>query len=121
MTKILVIDDDALVRDLIAHILEIAGYLPVLASNGREGIARFKSDEPALVITDILMPEKEGIETILDIRRLRQDVKIIAISGGGVSGAVEFLDMAAKLGASAAIAKPFKPAALISMVAQLLG
>jgi len=117
LRKILVIEDDIVVRDVIAATLRSQGYVPIAADNGRQGIASFKSEEPALVITDILMPEKEGIETILELRRLRPEAKILAISGGRK----DFLDMAARLGASAVLTKPFRPAELLDTVARLLG
>ena len=121
MTKILIIEDDSLIRELVENILRQAGYVPIVAKDGLEGIARFKAEAPALVITDIIMPEKEGIETIIEIRRLSREVKIIAISGGGWGGGgSEFLEMAEKLGASAALAKPFRPAELVDTVARLL-
>jgi CheY-like chemotaxis protein len=116
-TKILVIEDNIVVRQVVADALVSAGYSPVLASNGREGLDLFMQEGPALVITDILMPEVEGIETILRLRRLQPDLKIIAVSGGER----DYLGMAAKLGACAALAKPFRPAELLGIVAECLG
>jgi CheY-like chemotaxis protein len=121
MARILIIDDDPNLRRLLARILQSDGHEVIEASNGTDGLARFAAAPPALVITDILMPEKEGIETIRDLRRLAPAVPIIAISGGGVSQkSMKFLDMAAKLGATAALAKPFRPPKLLETVARLL-
>ena len=119
-TKVLVIEDDVDVLETLARILAIAGYEPLLAADGREGIAVFEGQDPALVITDLFMPEREGIETIIEMRRLRADAKIIAISGGGQMGAMEYLEMAEKLGASAVMPKPFEADDLVDAVARLL-
>jgi two-component system chemotaxis response regulator CheY len=99
MTKILVIDDDAIVRMTVEHILRDAGYEVLTAENGLRGMAVFCSQQPDLVITDILMPEQEGIQTIAEMRKAKPDAKIIAISGGGHGGKVDFLSMARALGA----------------------
>jgi two-component system, chemotaxis family, chemotaxis protein CheY len=109
MATILVIDDDALVRRTIARMLRCWGYEVIVAEDGCRGVELFRSAAPALVITDIIMPDKDGIETIRDIRALRPDVKIIAMSGGGRIGNLDFLNIAAKLGAAEIISKPFDP------------
>ena len=82
MKKILVIDDDASVRDTIVQILEGEGYAVISAEDGKRGFALFRSEHPDLVITDIIMPEREGIQTITDIRGVSPKAKVIAISGG---------------------------------------
>jgi DNA-binding response OmpR family regulator len=121
MARILIIDDDPQLRRLLTRILQSESHEVIEASNGADGIARFKAAPSALVITDILMPEKEGIETIRDLRRLAPAVPIIAISGGGASQkSMKFLDMAAKLGATVALAKPFRAPKLLETVARLL-
>ncbi len=120
MQKVLVIDDDSLVRDTIVRILERKGYQVLVACDGLRGLRMFRSEQPDLVITDIIMPEKEGLETIRDIRAECPDVKIIAISGGARIGNMDFLEMAGKLGASEIIPKPFDPSELISIVARCL-
>jgi CheY-like chemotaxis protein len=121
MPKILIIDDDQLVRNTIARILKRKGYELVLADDGRRGLELFQSERPDLVITDIIMPGKEGIETIREMRQINPDAKIIAISGGGRVGNVDFLTMAAKFGAREIVAKPFEPAELTDTVARCLG
>ena len=120
MTKILVIDDDMVVRETIIQILEDKGYEVISAEDGYRGLAAFRRDKPDLVITDIIMPEKEGIETIRDIRGEYPEAKIIAISGGGRIGNTDFLKIARQLGASDVIAKPFDPDDLIAHVEKCL-
>jgi DNA-binding NtrC family response regulator len=120
MTKILVIDDDVIVRETIIQILEDRGFQVVSAEDGRRGLAAFRSERPDLVITDIIMPEKEGIQTLTEIRRERPDAKVIAISGGGRIGNTDFLKIAQKLGAADVIAKPFDPDDFLSRVNRCL-
>jgi CheY-like chemotaxis protein len=120
MGKILVIDDDSLVRDTIVRILERKDHQVVVASDGRRGLRMYRSERPDLVITDIIMPEVEGIETIREIRREAPHAKIIAISGGSRIGNMDFLDLAAKLGASEVLPKPFDPVDLVNLVSRCL-
>jgi CheY-like chemotaxis protein len=120
---ILLIDDDAMVRVAISRVLETAGFAVAVAEDGRQGLKLLHSLEPRLVITDIIMPEKEGIETIIEMRAIRPDLKIIAISGGARFGNVtplNFLGVARSLGADDVIAKPFEPEELITKVRQQL-
>jgi two-component system chemotaxis response regulator CheY len=120
MTKILVIDDDALVRKTIVHLLEEAGYVVPSAEDGVRGMAMFRSEQPDLVITDIIMPEQEGIQTIAEMRKAKPDAKIIAISGGGRIGNTDFLKIARVLGAMDVISKPFDPDELLTIVRDCL-
>ena len=120
MTKVLVIDDDAIVCASIVHILEDDGYEVLSAQDGLRGMAMFRSEQPDLVITDIIMPEQEGIQTITEMRKARPDAKIIAISGSGSIGNIDFLRIAQHLGASDAIAKPFDPEDLLKRVKRCL-
>jgi DNA-binding response OmpR family regulator len=120
MTKILVVDDDGLVRTSIVRLLEEAGYQVVSADDGLRGMALFRSEQPDLVITDILMPEQEGIQTVTEMRKAKPDAKIIAISGGGRIGETDFLRIAQVLGAMAAIPKPFDPDELLALVKDCL-
>jgi CheY-like chemotaxis protein len=120
MKKILVIDDDAVVRDTIVQILEGEGYSVVSAEDGMRGVALFRSEHPDLVITDIIMPEREGIQTITEIRGLVPAAKVIAISGGGRIGNADFLQIARLLGAVDVISKPFDPDDFLSRVAYCL-
>ena len=108
MARILIIDDNAKVLDTYCKILESAGYEVVVATNGNEGIRTFKEEPLDLVITDIFMPEKEGLETIRELKRDFPDVKIIAISGGvNIEPEEEdYLKMAKQFGAMCTLAKP---------------
>ena len=120
MPKILVIDDDVMVRNTISKVLRHSGFEVIVAEDGVRGLASFRRDRPDLVITDIIMPEKEGIETIIEMRREHPETKIIAVSGGGRIGNADFLGMATSLGAAAVIVKPFLPEDLISKVKSCL-
>jgi DNA-binding response OmpR family regulator len=113
---ILVIDDDTLVRETIMNFLSTAGFKVDGAGDGTVGIAHYSAKQHDLVVTDILMPGKEGIETIMDLRRINPGVKIIAISGQGWSGPVSYLDMAKQLGADSALSKPFSKSELLQAV-----
>lgn len=117
---ILVIDDDKDIRLTLRRILATAGHDVHEAADGDSGLALCAEIAPALVITDILMPEKEGIETIRELKHAHPAVRIIAISGGGRSGIMDFLDMARQLGADAALQKPFRRAELLEVVERLL-
>jgi CheY-like chemotaxis protein len=118
---ILIIDDEPMIRHLAARILDRAGYRTISAANGIQGVASFRRERPALVITDLIMPEREGIETIRYIRRDGPDVPIVAISGGTLTGAADFLAMARELGATAILRKPFEPIELLLLVERCLG
>ena len=120
MPKILVIDDDALVRASIVLLLMDAGYQVSSAENGALGMAVFRSEQPDLIITDIIMPEQEGIQTITEIRKDKSDAKIIAISGGARVGHADFLKIALVLGAMATISKPFDQDELLTLVKDCL-
>ncbi|MFZ2955571.1 MAG: response regulator [Candidatus Ozemobacteraceae bacterium] len=113
MTQILVIDDDVQICRLIKQMLESEGFGVTVASNGQEGLESLSHQAVDLVITDIFMPEKEGLETITDLRRKFPEIKIIAVSGGGRSGSIEYLSMAQKLGAVKTLLKPFSKRELL--------
>ena len=120
MPKILLVDDDALVRDSLAIALESAGYEVVPAVNGDEGLKALASETFDLVVLDMLMPEREGIETIREIRQTGQLVPVLAISGGDKTGWSDFLRMASALGANDTLAKPFTASELLRRVERLL-
>lgn len=120
MSRILVIDDDEVVRDTLRLILAGAGHQVALAPDGKAGLEAFEALAPDLVITDILMPEKEGMETIGDLRRLAASLPIIVISGGGRIGNMDFLAAARHFGADRSFAKPFEPDEVLEAVSQLL-
>ena len=119
--KILVIDDDVQFRTMLVEMLERKQYTVFEASDGEEGLQIWLSQNPELVITDIIMPNKEGIETILELKRKNKDVKIIAISGGGRTNAKDNLRSAKLLGASLTLSKPFESSELIDAVQLLIG
>ncbi len=120
MKKILIVDDDDLIRDLIYEILEPQGYQILLAENGNRALEILDKEEIDLIVTDIIMPDKEGIETILDIKKRLPHAKIIAMSGGGQLEANSYLSMAKRLGVNATLTKPFTPVKLLSMVQEIL-
>jgi two-component system chemotaxis response regulator CheY len=120
MAKILLIEDDASARMTIVQLLEEAGHLVLWAVNGLQGVAVFRAWQPDLVITDIIMPDQEGIQTITEMRAAKPDAKIIAISGGGRIGNTDFLQIARQLGAMDVVAKPFDPDFLLAIVENCL-
>lgn len=120
MACILLIDDDHEVRAALKAILESVDHRVVEAPNGVVGLQTLKSEPVQLVITDILMPEKEGVETIIEMRKTRPSMPIIAISGGGAVRNLAFLGIAQKLGANRVLTKPVDAEALIQSVDDLL-
>jgi DNA-binding response OmpR family regulator len=116
MAKILIIDDDTTMRTLIGRMLSDGGHDVLEAPDGALGLELLQRDGPSLVITDLLMPGKEGFETIRDLKGRAPKVPIIAISGRGV----DYLSMARKLGADQTLAKPFKAGDLLAAVETLL-
>lgn len=119
--KVLIIDDDPLARYTLSKMLTGDGYDVVMAVDGESGFAAVVDENPAVVITDLIMPNKEGIETILRIRRERPDIRIIAISGGGRYGNADLLPLAQSVGADAVVAKPFEAGELLSPLRRLAG
>jgi CheY-like chemotaxis protein len=116
---ILLIDDEEAFRSVIKQVLLKAGYDVVEAANGVEAINRFNEKPADMIITDIIMPEKEGIETIIELKKEYPEVKLIAMSGGGWYGTDIDFDMAKKLGART-LDKPFKLRELLDVVGELL-
>lgn len=117
--KVLVIDDDPLVRFLVSKLLTSHGYDLATAEDGQQGFAHLTDKEPALVITDLIMPGQDGIETIHRLKQERPDIPIIAISGGGRICNIDMLPMARLMGADAIITKPFDPDELVALVQRL--
>ena len=120
MSSILVVDDDTQVLDVMSEMLKLEGHHVTLAENGKQAVEQVEAEDFDLVITDLIMPEKEGLETIADIRKLRGPVPIIAISGGGRIGPTDYLETARFIGADATLAKPFGRDELITAVSDLL-
>jgi DNA-binding NtrC family response regulator len=120
MKRIVVIDDDEQMRGFIEEVLTRAGYEVCAAASAREGLDNLKQKTADLIITDLIMPDKEGLETIMELRRLYAGVKIIAISGGGRSAPWVNLKTAAQLGASGTLAKPFSRQQILDEIDRLL-
>lgn len=118
--RILVIDDDEQMRILLRQVMEWAGHEVMVASNGREGMLKQRKQQADLVITDLIMPEQEGLETITSLRKEYPQVKIIAISGGGRIGPGAYLPAAQELGANRVFSKPFDVRELAATVKELL-
>lgn len=120
MARILVIDDEPLARYTIREVLESAGHSVVEAENGREGVDLYQFENFDLTITDILMPEKDGVQTIRELKSRRADGKIIAIAGGTIMRREGRLVLASKMGADSILAKPFSDEELMSSVNECL-
>ncbi|MDE3225128.1 MAG: response regulator [Nitrospirota bacterium] len=120
VARILVIDDEAAIRTMLRDMLESEGHAVVDAPDGAVAMKRWQEqcqDQPFdLIITDILMPEKDGLEVIREVRRLSPGTKVIAISGGSPQVHVRFLDIAGHLGAYRTIDKPFAMHTLLDAV-----
>lgn len=121
MASILIIEDDREVREYLESVLSRAGYEVMSATNGKDGVALFAGNPVDLVITDIIMPEKDGIETIIDLRRDRESLCVIAISGGGRAEPENYLHSARLLGADRTLRKPFTNQELLAAVRDLVG
>lgn len=120
MARILLVEDDDIVRQVLSRALTRAGHEVFEASHGREALERRREVAPDLIILDMIMPEKEGLETIRDLRRAGVKTPVIAISGGGKIMAVNYLSVARAFGAARVLAKPFGPAELLRDVDALL-
>ena len=120
MARILVVDDNTTLRMMMRETLEKAGHEVVEACNGVEGIERAHAESFDLVITDIIMPDKEGIETIIELRKSYPDLKIIAASAGGKVNAEEYLETAKAFGANLTLVKPFGRKDILQAVDKVL-
>jgi CheY-like chemotaxis protein len=120
MTRILVIDDEPYILLMLKKLLEKEGYEVDIAINGDEGIKMFSKYPADIIITDIVMPEKEGLETIREFKQINPDLKIIAISGGGRIDSNEYLDSARLFGAARVFRKPFRQREMVDAVQELL-
>ncbi|MEP7324754.1 MAG: response regulator [Gemmatimonadota bacterium] len=120
MSRILVIDDDSSVRQIVKTALELDKHEVVEAENGNEGLRRWREDRPDLVITDIMMPEKDGYETLFELLTMEPNVKVIAMTGGGWRDTLDRLWDAQLHGASRTIPKPFSLTEMRRIVAEVL-
>jgi CheY-like chemotaxis protein len=119
MPVVLLVDDHEHVREMLKTALIKHRYTVLEASNGKEAIARFKPAVVDLVITDILMPEEDGLKVIMALKELKPDIKIVAISGGGKAGPNNYLSLAKALGADMVVTKPFSVNELIRKIKEM--
>ncbi|MBG89635.1 MAG: response regulator [Verrucomicrobiales bacterium] len=119
MARVLIIDDEPQIRSLLKRFLTQAGYEVDQAADGLEGVKAMDDNPADLIVTDILMPKQEGLETIRQIREKHPDAKIIAMSGGSQLTAMDFLPIAEKFGASRVFHKPLDFTALVDAVKEL--
>lgn len=120
MKRILVVDDETQIRTMLTEILEQEGYEVHTAGNGEEGLDLAGKLAFDLVITDMIMPVKDGLKFIMELVRDQPDLKIIAISGGGAIKAERYLTMAGYLGDVATLEKPFKLEVLLELIRKRL-
>ncbi len=121
MKRILVVDDEYQVRKMLRQTLERSGFEVVEASDGKEALKHYHADTIDLVITDIIMPDKEGIETIIDLRKINPNVKIFAISGGGKVSPGDYLILAGRSGAMRTFTKPLDREEILVAIKEALG
>lgn len=121
MAHILVVDDDAQVREMLRQMLEDAGFEVTEAPDGKVAVSLYRKSPSDLVITDLIMPEQEGLETIQSLKGEFPDVKIIAMSGGGRLGPESYLKMAGAFGALHTFAKPVRRKELLEKIREILG
>jgi CheY-like chemotaxis protein len=121
MARILIVDDEPDILVILDRMLRRMDHETVLAANGKEAVRRLEESTVEVVITDLIMPEGEGIETIAAIRKRWPGIKIIAMSGGGRQSPAAYLAVAARLGADATLAKPFGRADLLEALRRVLG
>ena len=120
MATILVVEDEPVILRVVSELLRDSGHKVATAVNGKEAMKLARGAHFDLVITDLVMPEKEGIETIMDLRRQSPTTKIIAMSGGGRGSAEVYLALAERLGASRTLAKPLSREEMLEAVADVL-
>ena len=117
---ILVVDDDDAFRDSLCRVLRAEGYTVEAAADGRRAMHLLVAEPPDLVITDILMPERDGLELMAEVKKANPAIKILAMSGRGGFGRLDVLSLARRLGAHATLAKPFDQEQLLAEVEALL-
>lgn len=117
----MVVDDEPEVREIVLTILRLAGYAVAGAEHGGDALRELERGRFDAVITDLLMPDKDGVETIRDVKKRFPELKIIAMSGGGHVAKESYLKMAQMFGANALLAKPFSREQLLNTVASVVG
>jgi DNA-binding NtrC family response regulator len=118
---VLVVDDDAGIRNFLRMLLELEGYEVATVRNGNEALQAQRQDPAAIVLTDIFMPEVEGMETIARMREEFPQARIIVMSGGGSYNGADYLKLAREIGAVKALKKPFAPQDLIDAMREVAG
>jgi two-component system OmpR family response regulator len=118
--SVLLVEDDASLRGALAVCLRIAGFQVDVAGDENAALKRFEERRPSVVISDLILPDGEGLNTVQRMRAAATDVPIVVISGGGLLPASHLLGVATSLGANAALSKPFKPAALVEVLRGLV-
>ena len=121
MSRILVVDDEQQIRRMLVTCLTRAGHEVIEAADGEEALQHYADEPVDLIVLDLLMPGKEGLETLMALRDDPERPKVIAISGGARSVGADFLPVARKLGADMTLKKPFHNQALLDAIADLLG
>jgi DNA-binding response OmpR family regulator len=120
MPGILLVEDDHELREMLKVSLLRHNYTVLEAVNGRDAITHFKPLMTDLIVTDLIMPEEDGLKVIMKLKEIKSSVKIIAISGGGKAGPGSYLNLAKVLGADAIFSKPFSISDLVSKIEELL-
>ena len=120
MARILIIDDETQIRSMLRLMLERVGYEVIEAADGMEGIRQYKDNPTDLIITDLIMPNKDGIGMMIELKKEFPRVKIIAMSGGGVNRPEGYLDGAKKLGAARTLTKPIDRDKMLNAVKETL-
>ena len=120
MARILIIDDESQIRSMLRLMLERGGYEVIEAADGMEGIRQYRDNPADLIITDLIMPNKDGIGMIIELKKEFPKVKIIAMSGGGVNRPEGYLDGAKKLGATRTLTKPIDRDEMLNAVKETL-
>ena len=120
LALVLVVDGDGAALAAVKAVLNAAGYAVNEALNGRQALQRVMANPPQVVITEILMPETDGIELITAVKRAHPDIRIIAVAKRRFLGRLDLLDLASKLGADATLAKPLEAESLLATVADLI-
>lgn len=119
MTSLLIVDDDKHIQKLLSRLFEKNGFDTMTASDGGEALKMYRERRQDIVIMDLIMPNKEGIETIIELKHIDPEVKIIAISGGGKIRAYDYLKMASDLGAVSVMEKPINTHDLLLKINEL--
>jgi DNA-binding NtrC family response regulator len=119
-TSILVVDDDETMRDLLSRILTKAGFSVTLATDGRSAIKALEQTDFAAVVTDLVMPNKEGLETLVDIKHRWPACKVVIVSGSGPVAGTNLMKVALQFGADAALRKPVEAISLVATLNRVL-